>query len=220
MIPSPLSWTIWGFFGRKKDFLWEIKTSSAFEESGFPFPPSLSWGFLQKDFVVGEKKLEHFNQESWFHSHHLWWAEVFVFFFFCKTKFYWGKEEELEHFEETWFHHHLHHFFWADVFLQKRFLLRERRAGVVWGIMIPSPPPYSLSWGRLFFWQKDLVVGDQKKDGCFVSLQISDFELGAAAEETLDKWTPSTKHRTVLVGWVQNKTQCSGALVGREERVP
>jgi hypothetical protein len=30
-------------------------------------------------------------------------------------------------------------------------------------------------------------VGDQKKDGCFVSLQISDFELAAAAEETLDK---------------------------------
>jgi hypothetical protein len=25
------------------------------------------------------------------------------------------------------------------------------------------------------------------KDGCFVSLQISDFELAAAAEETLDK---------------------------------
>jgi hypothetical protein len=35
--------------------------------------------------------------------------------------------------------------------------------------------------------QKDLVVGDQEKDGCFVSLQISDFELAAAAEETLDK---------------------------------
>lgn len=90
-------------------------------------------------------------------------------------------------------------------FLQKRFLLRERRAGPIWGIMIPSPPPYSLSWGRLFFCRK-IWLWEIKKDGCFVSLQISDFELAAAAEETLDKWTPSTKHRTILVGWVQNKT--------------
>lgn len=120
MIPSPLSWTIWGFFGRKKDFLWEIKTSSAFEESGFPFPPSLSWGFLQKDLL--------WERKSWsilIRNHDsistIFDELRFFFFFFGKNKFYWGKEEELEHFEETWFHHHLHHFFWADVFCRRDF---------------------------------------------------------------------------------------------------